>query len=199
MSGPGRAWWGVITIQRVRVRWPAAARGAPHANARRGLNTPVALPPSLPPGEVVIHDVLADEATGYRREETVLHGDLKRARDLNLWLTPAGPALIVDRLPGRAAFPRPAGRARLFTLQPGEAGRYRANFRFVGCLCDPSWYYEEWLIRIGLGAEALTRPDPAHDLDDRTHLYGGRVRSRRLADVPAPARRPRPGSPRRAE
>jgi hypothetical protein len=54
--------WDVIVIQRVRVRWTAAARGAPAANARRGLNQAVALPGSLPDTDVVIHEVLADEA-----------------------------------------------------------------------------------------------------------------------------------------
>jgi hypothetical protein len=57
----------VITIQRVRVRWTAAGRGAPQANIRRGLDRPVMLPAVLPAGGVVVHEVLADEAAGYQR------------------------------------------------------------------------------------------------------------------------------------
>jgi hypothetical protein len=39
---------------------------------------------------VVVHEVLADEATGYVRYDEVLGGDLVRARDIGLWLTPEG-------------------------------------------------------------------------------------------------------------
>ena len=33
---------------------------------------------------------------------------------------------------------------------PGQIGRYRANFRFTvtTCACNPSWYYEDWLILV---------------------------------------------------
>jgi hypothetical protein len=173
--------WLVITIQRVRVRWSAAARGAPHANARRGLCCPVVLPPSLPVGDVVIHDVLADEANGYTRHGESTNGSVKRAQDIGLWLSSSGAALVVERLPGRAAYPRMNGPARLFTLEPGQVGRYRANFRFTGCACNPSWFYEEWLIQVGNGeinADGFVQKEPDHDVDHRTHLYGGSRRAR---------------------
>jgi hypothetical protein len=166
----------VITIQRVRVRWPAAARGAPRANARRGLDRPAPLPAMLPKTDVVVHEVLADEAAGYEPHAEVLSGGLERARDAGLSLTLAGPTLVVDRLPGRAAYPRPRGPARLFRLLPGQVGRYQANFRFIGCACNPSWSYETWALHISNGP---VRPDrflegrPDHDIDDRVHLYGG--------------------------
>jgi hypothetical protein len=120
----------VIVIQRVRVRWTAAARGAPAANARRGLNQAVALPESLPHADVVIHEVLADEAVNQRRDE-VLTGGAKRTRDIGLWLSRDETVVAVDRLPGSAAYPRPAASIRLFALTPGQVGRYRANFRFT--------------------------------------------------------------------
>jgi hypothetical protein len=172
----------VITIQRVRVRWSAAARAAPQANARRGLCRASNLPSSLPSGPVVIHDVLADEATGYVRQESVSDGDIERARDIGLWLVLEGSTLVAERLPGWAAYPRQSGSARLFKLMPGQMGQYRANFRFTGCACDPSWYYEDWLIRICNGdiqAEQFPQRQPTHDLDHRVHLYGG---SKRRAD-----------------
>lgn len=168
----------MITIQRVRVRWSAAARGAPHANARRGLCAPVLLPPVLPSGEVVIHDVLADEAARYERRDGVVGGDLDRTRDLGLWVSVQGSALVVDRLPGHAAYPRQSGPARLFTLRPGEVGRYRANFRFTftTCPCNPSWYYEDWLIHVSHGEisnDGFISCTPDHEVNHRVHLYGG--------------------------
>jgi hypothetical protein len=103
----------VITIQRVRVRWSAASRGAPQANARRGLSRPAVLPPPLPPGDVVIHDMLADEAAGYVPHHEVLGGGVEQARNLGLWLTSTGSALIVERRPGWAAYPRQSRSTRL--------------------------------------------------------------------------------------
>jgi hypothetical protein len=171
----------VITIQRVRVRWSAAARGAPQADARRGLSRPATLPPSLPSDALVIHDLLADEAAGYTRHDGVVTGGLDRARDLDLWLSAEGSALVVDRLPGQAAYPRHSGPARLFTLMPGEIGGYRANFRFTvtTCACNPSWYYEDWQILVANGqirSDGFISRKPDHDVDHRVHLYGGRRR-----------------------
>jgi len=169
----------VITIQRVRVRWSAAARGAQHANIRRGLNRPVLLPVSLPMGDVAVHEVLFDEATGYARHHEVVGGE--RAREVGLWVTLDGPAAIVERLPGRAAYPRDRGSARLFTLAPGQVGRYRANFRFTftECACNPSWFYEEWVVHVSNGLvepDRFIRSEPVHDVDNRVHLYGGTIR-----------------------
>jgi hypothetical protein len=132
----------VITIQRVRVRWSAAARDARHADVRRGLCRPLAIPSTPPTGDVVIHEMVADESAEYERREQVGSGDLDRARDLDLWLTWKGSTLVVDKMPGRAAYPRQSGQARLFQLQPGQVGRYRANFRytFSECACNPSWF-----------------------------------------------------------
>ena len=86
--------------------------------------------------------------------------------------------LIVDRLPGWAAYPRQSGPARLFALKPGEIGRYRANFRFTvtTCACNPSWYYEDWLILIANGeikTDGFVSREPDHHVDHRVHLYGG--------------------------
>ncbi|GIF63404.1 hypothetical protein Ais01nite_14390 [Asanoa ishikariensis] len=167
----------MIVIQRVRVRWSAAGRGAPQANARRGLVRPVTLPDPLPSGEVVFHDVLSDEAAGYARRDNVSAGGLKLARDLALWLSLDGPAATINRLPGRAAYPRPRASTRLFTLAHGQVGRYRANFRFTGCMCDPSWYYEDWLVHVGYGhvrGDRFVHGEPDRDVDERVHLYGGR-------------------------
>lgn len=172
---------GVIVIQRVRVRWSAAGRGAPQANARRGLNRPVAFPAPLPEGDVVVHDVLADEAGGYVRRSDVLTGGVSIARRVTLWLTFDGQTVIVERLPGAAAFPPAEVSARLFTLAHGQVGRYRANFRFrfTDCACDPSWYYEDWVVHVSNGRVAHDRflhGEPDLDVDKRVHLYGGPAR-----------------------
>jgi hypothetical protein len=133
----------------------------------------------LPPSDdLVIHDLLADEEAGYQPHDGVLSGGLDRARDLDLRLSTKGLALIVDHLPGQAAYPRHSGPARLFTLEPGEIGAYRANFRFTftTCACNPSWYYEDRLLLIGNGkmtADAFISSKPDHEADHRVHLYGG--------------------------
>ncbi len=92
--------------------------------------------------------------------------------------------LVVDRLPGWAAYPRQSGPARLFALKPGEIGRYRANFRFTVTTCawNPSWCYEDWLILIANGeipSDGFIARTPDHDVDHRVHLYGGPRRPHR--------------------
>jgi hypothetical protein len=183
----------VITIQRVRVRWSADARGAPQANARRGMCGPVRLPAPPATDELLIHDVLADEANRYARHDTVVTGGPDRARDLGLWLSVESSALLVDRLPGRAAYPRHSGPGRLFALLPGQLGRYRANFRFTftTCACNPSWYYEDWLVLVANGeveTDGFISREPDYDVDQRVHLYGG---SRRPAKASARRRQVR--------
>ncbi|MEV0810962.1 hypothetical protein [Micromonospora sp. NPDC050200] len=169
----------MITLQRVRVRWSAAGRGSPQASVRRALDRPVVLPAALPAGDVVIHEVLVDEAVGYMRHDEVRVGSSELARDCGLWLTLSDAAMLVERLPGRAAFPRQRGPARLFTLAPGQVGRYRANFRFTGCACNPSWFYEDWVVHVSNGQvepEQFIHGEPDRDVDDRVHLYGGTTR-----------------------
>jgi hypothetical protein len=137
----------------------------------------------LPDGDVVVHDVLADEAVGYRPTEQSGAG-LDEAREVGLWIEVSRDRVMVDRLPGWAAYPIRRAPARLFTLKPGQVGRYHANFRFTGCACAPQWYYEQWTIHV---AHAEARPDlflvtpPVREVDDRVHLYGGAPR-RRTAD-----------------
>ncbi|GIF01972.1 hypothetical protein [Paractinoplanes rishiriensis] len=133
---------------------------------------------------MLIHDVLADEATGYTAHDEVTTGGLERARDLDLWLSTDTSTVLVDRLPGHAAYPRQSGPARLFTLLPGQIGRYRANFRFTitTCACNPSWFYEDWLILLANGEvrpDGFTARTPDHDIDHRVHLYGGKGRPHR--------------------
>ncbi|MGW0214561.1 hypothetical protein ACWDXH_09215 [Micromonospora chokoriensis] len=174
----------MIVIQRVRVRWSASSRGAAQANARRGLNRPVELPALPPAGDVVVHDVLADEADNYSLRTSVLTGGVSIAQSLGLWLAVEGSAVTVERLPGRAAFPRAGVSTRLFTLAHGQVGRYEANFRLrcTDCACDPSWYYEDWVVHVSNGDGArdrFLRGEPDRVVDHRVHLYGGRSVRRR--------------------
>jgi len=76
----------VIVIQRVRIRWTAAARGAPDAIARRGLDRATVLPQPLPHADVVIREVLADQAVNYERRDEVLARGVDQARGIGLWL-----------------------------------------------------------------------------------------------------------------
>jgi hypothetical protein len=184
----------VITIQRVRVRWGPASRGVRHATARRGLNRAVPLPVRPPAGEVVVHDALLDEAAGYARRDDVWAGSPGAGPGTGLWLGPTDAGTVVKRLLPTAAYPRHRGPGGLFTLGPGQVGRYRVNFRFTRtqCPCDMSWYYEDWVVHVANGPVAPGRfvhGEPDFEVDDRVHLYGG---SRRPAGAgPARMRRAR--------
>ncbi len=131
----------------------------------------------LPARRVAFHDVLYDGTDGYTRQEDVRD---EAAPDLGMRLTVRDSAVVVDRMPGHAAYPRDSGKTRLFILEPGQTGRYRANFRFTRtqCPCNPSWYYEDWLVHIAHGAsepDRFVRAAPDHDADHRVNLYGGRA------------------------
>jgi hypothetical protein len=140
--------------------------------------------PPLPDGDVMVHDVLADEAVGYQ-PTTRLGAGLDEVRAVGLWIETAGDEVTVGRLPGRAAYPIRRRPTPLFTFKPGQVGRYHANFRFTGCACAPQWYYEQWTIHV---AHAEARSDlflvsaPVRVVDERVHLYGGASRRRTLAD-----------------
>ncbi|MCY1144983.1 hypothetical protein OWR29_43890 [Actinoplanes sp. Pm04-4] len=166
----------MIVIQRVRVRWTAAGRGAPEADRRRDLNEPVPLPAGVPAEEVVLHDVLADEAACYQRDATVSGGGFELARDAGFGLARRGADLVIDRLPGWESYPRRPGKQRLFVLKPGEVGRYRTNFRWTACECDQHWSYDEWNVHIAHQTPFVT-DGPDHEADHRVHLYGGRRRT----------------------
>jgi hypothetical protein len=147
------------------------------------LERAVMLPAVMPTSAVVVHEVLADEATGYEPCDEVLSGGLERARDVGLWLGFEDSAIGVERLSGGTAYPRSRRSARLFKLLPGQVGRHRANFRFTGCTCNPSWFYENWVIHVSNGPvepDRFIQCQPDRDVDDRVHLYGGATRSRDL-------------------
>lgn len=161
-----------LVVQRIRVRWDS--RDAAAATVRGRLPREYALPP-LPSDGLAVHEVLLDEATGYRPVEQLREG-VRAAREAGLWVEWRDGRALVDRLPGRASFPVRRVGTRLFSLGPGEFGRWRANFRFTGCQCAARWWYEDWTVHV---AHAPARPDLfgdarwTRDRDDRVHLYGG--------------------------
>ena len=81
------------------------------------------LPASLLAADVVVHEVVADAAVGYARREQVVAGGVEQARAVGLWLQWRGAQLTTERLPGRAAYPRPGPSTRLYTVDPGQVGR----------------------------------------------------------------------------
>lgn len=105
----------------------------------------------------VVHEILADDAVGYQPAvQTSCGVDALRAVGLHIESTDNG--MVVERLPGSDVYPASRRTSRLFTLKPGEIGRYRANFRFrfTTCACAPRWYYETWTVHV---AYARPRPD----------------------------------------
>jgi hypothetical protein len=89
--------------------------------------------------------------------------------------------IVVERLPGWAAYPRPRGSARLFEILPGQVGRYQANFRFTGWICNPSWFYEDWTVHVSndpVEPDRFIHGQPDRNIDQRVHLYGRGTASR---------------------
>ena len=117
--------------------------------------------------------------------------------------------LVVDRVPGRAAYPRQSGPARLFALKPGgdrpvpgELPVHLHHLRLQSELVR----YEDWLILIANGemkADGFVSREPDHHVDHRVHLYGGsrqpRVRAVNGGGMPGSSRyRPAPATTRTA-
>lgn len=167
-----------ITVQRVSVWWTKAGRDARSADLRRGL--PEAFPlPALPEPEpeperepehaVLLHNVEMWERWDYAPREDVRYVSRSEV-PWSLRLSEHGGLLTVSRAPGGTeAFPRRWPRP-LFTLRPGEVGRYRANFRFTAGWSG-DWVYSDWILCIGHRARRTSVP--VVDVDDRVHLYGG--------------------------
>ncbi|MBB2913666.1 hypothetical protein FHS43_004975 [Streptosporangium becharense] len=171
----------MVIVQRVVVRWGKQGRGAAEATRRRSLPEAFPLPPALPGGPLVLHDVTLDEADGYTPVTAVGAHPLPH-RAIGLRFSPGPPddgnlRIRVERMPVGASYPRHGRIGRLFLLDPGQRARYRANFRFTGCQCAAAWHFEQWTISIG-----HTGPSPDlfcsggfdAEVDDRVSLYGGR-------------------------
>ncbi|WP_306366588.1 hypothetical protein [Nocardiopsis sp. CC223A] len=162
-----------IAVQRVSVWWTKAGRDARSADLRRGL--PEVFPlPDLPEPQrdhaVLLHNVEMWERWDYAAREEARYVSRSEV-PWSLRLSEHGGLLTVSRAPGGTeAFPRRWPRP-LFTLRPGEVGRYRANFRFTAASHESDWLYSDWILRIG--HRAWHTSAPAVDVDDRVHLYGG--------------------------
>ncbi|MEU0490941.1 hypothetical protein ABZ249_17070 [Nocardiopsis sp. NPDC006139] len=161
-----------ITVQRVSVWWTKAGRDARSADLRRGLPDAFPLPdlPGPDPEQVLLHNVEMWERWDYEPREEARYVP-RSGIPWSLRLREHGGLLTVSRAPGGTeAFPRRWPRP-LFTLRPGEVGRYRANFRFTALSHQSDWTYGDWTLRIGYRAPRASAP--AVDVDDRVHLYGG--------------------------
>ncbi|WP_239086674.1 hypothetical protein [Catellatospora methionotrophica] len=166
----------MVVVQRVRVRWSADARGAGDADLRRGLSEARRMPEALPDGPVVVHDVFADHADGYRFSEQVRSG----GDAASLEFSESEQGVTVRACVRDAVYPPHDRATRLFTLAPGKVGLYRANFRFRGqCCCSASWWYEDWTVRVAnapASPELFLHRSPQYTADHRVQLYGGRAR-----------------------
>ena len=156
-----------IVVQRVSVWWGGENRGAGAARLRRDL--PEDFPP--PAGEgCLLHCVAMWDHKGYRPEESV-RAPRRGSDPWGLRMGERDGRLSVARTSVSDAFPRRWPRP-LFDLAPGEAGLYRANFRFVALSHESRWWYSDWTLRVGFGVQAVW-PEPVRRIDDRVSLYGG--------------------------
>lgn len=179
-----------VVVQRVRVRWSKEGRGAREAARRAAIGRAFPLPApvpvharrALPVGDVrspvpdrtplLVHDVLIETEGDVRVHERTV----AEAAEVRLRLTETDDGLKAERLPTYAAYPLLRRHSHLFTLGPGQVGRYLANFRFTGCACAPRWHYEEWTTYVAtlpasrdlfLGRERFDA-----EFDGRVSLYG---------------------------
>lgn len=160
----------MVVIQRVVVRWSAAGRGAAAANVRR--TVPAVLPlPSLPDAPMVLHDVLADEAAGYKPAASVVTDEADR--QAGLWIEVVDGEVVVDRF--SVTFPGWRGPDRLFAIRPGQVARFRANRRMPLGSGLGDWHYEQWTVHVAYAApsaELFLQAQLSHDIDCRVNLYG---------------------------
>ncbi|WP_440063608.1 hypothetical protein [Streptosporangium sp. OZ121] len=162
----------MVIVQRIVIRWTKQARGAEEATRRREIPSAFELPPT-PDAPLVVHDLLADERTGYAPTATV-DGHSFPARLNGLRFQLSGAAVAVERTPVWAAYPTNRHPSRVFLLHPGERARYRANFRFSGY--GTQWYYEQWTVNIAhepWRRDLFLTEKIDHDKDERVSLYGG--------------------------
>jgi hypothetical protein len=135
--------------------------------------------------EVAVHEVLFDQAAGYaRHEEWCSVGTPSDLGTAACGSPSMAPRRSWNGYQAGRHTPRDRGSARLFSLASGQVGRYRANFRFTftECACNPSWFYEEWVVQVGnglVGPDGLIHGEPDHHVDHRVHLYGGTIRPAR--------------------
>ncbi|WP_433242654.1 hypothetical protein ACQPYK_38460 [Streptosporangium sp. CA-135522] len=162
----------MVIVQRIVVRWAKRARGAAEATRRREIPSTFELPP-MPDAPLVVHDLLAEERTGYA-PTAVIGSHTFPARLDGLPFTLSGAAVEVVRTQVWAAYPTNRFPGRVFLLQPGEHGRYRANFRCSGYSTE--WYYEQWTVNIAYQPwrrDLFLTEEIDHDKDERVSLYGG--------------------------
>ncbi|KAA9379097.1 hypothetical protein F5972_12915 [Microbispora cellulosiformans] len=162
----------MVIVQRVVIRWAKQARGAAEATRRREIPSAFELPP-IPDAPLVIHDVLAEEQTGYAPSSAVSSHALP-AQLNGLRFRLSGAAVEVVRTSTLAAYPTNRFPGQVFLLHFGENARYRANFRFSGYSTE--WYYEQWTVNIAHGPwhrELFLREEIAYEKDERVSLYGG--------------------------
>ena len=163
----------MVIVQRIVVRWTKQGRGAEEAARRREIPSAFAVPAG-PDAPLVVHDVVAEEGTGYAPTGAV-NGHAFPCQLNGLRLTLAEPVVRVARTPVWAAYPTNRFPGQVFSLRPAELARYRANFRFSGYSTD--WYYEEWTINIAYRPwrrDMFLVGEFDHDQDERVSLYGGR-------------------------
>ncbi|NEB03553.1 hypothetical protein [Streptomyces sp. SID13726] len=95
-----------------------------------------------------------------------------------VFLTEAEERLRVVVSPPAARSPA-YGPRQLFTLEPGQLGRWRFNGRFTpsGCSCHShQWWYEKWVVNVaylsGTPAPNLfTRREPTYAVDNLVRLF----------------------------
>jgi hypothetical protein len=171
-----------VTLQRIRIEWTKASRGAPGAARRAAIDDAFPLPGPNQREVVLVHDVVAREEDGFvfseappRPSRTLAANELDPQRG---YLEPiawrASPSqrgdLIVHLRPSGLSAPRCA-HTRAFLLSPGQWGRVLLNERFG---LDRGWRYSQTIVNIAFcrcwSTDLFTTTSPTHVFDARARL-----------------------------
>lgn len=154
-----------VLVQSVRLSWTNASRGGPGA-ARRAAVPDLFTPPDQP--WPLLHQVVLDEADGFRPQETWSAG---LPEDGSLTLTEDRDRLLVLPQVLRYGLPPRRRRPPGVRLDPGQWLRWRLNYRFHS---PGGWSYRLDTLNLAYrhGDGPAFQDPPAHDVDERAGLQG---------------------------
>jgi hypothetical protein len=168
-----------IILQRIRIVWTKASRGAPRASKRASIADALALPTQRRAGRVFVHDMVADERNAFEFVAGPKIAATDRARASSAergffgpveWVALEDGSLAVSLRPEGTGAPRRPVR-RLFALQPGQWGKLVVNERIA---VEETWLYAQSVVNVAfatpLRADLFEGTQPVKAVDLRARL-----------------------------
>ncbi len=163
----------MIVAQFVVVDWTKRSRGAPGAAVRNAVPEAFRLPP-LPPADVVVHDVWADEAGGFVPEEKLTADAQGRMFRFAVVDGRVAVRLLSTAVAGYSAWGTPQVVLR---VAPGTWSRVVWNRRYASTSSE--WRYRKFVLNVawwqGLDGppplDLFVATAPARTVDRQDHLF----------------------------